>query len=807
MKVKIVKTLFSVMLAATIAVGEVGTAAGAVVTQQETVVSGENVQQEEKTEELFETKEEAGFDQNERSDVSEGSDWENDIEGENVLSEDSEYLEEEDILETPSENQEPSGEEQKPSVEETQGPTVEKFTCTEDDGEIYLNISGYGTRFVIKVNGVEWRTENNYDYDYDEETPQKAPYYSESCTFYGLKPGSTYTFEVTPYDSENVAGTSQKVTYKKEMPTVKAVTVYSYTRYVSEEKDTGYNRQPYNSVNIELNHSAQNVKYDLYRAEGKKTAKYKKLTTLSGYAYYDSLYYSDYAVNGNATYYYKVVPYCEKDDYVKAVTGKTFISKGFDSQKPSATCYVSYEDFGKGPTGVSVYASDISLCSGFEFYRSERKNKGYKKIATSAERSYFDRKAKAGKTYYYRVKPFFYNAGTKKKSYGKMSEPAGVKITMGSFNVTYQQTGKDKVKFSWEKLSGNVTYEIYYCSATAGDAYRLIKTTKGNSFSKSGLNTSETHYFQIRACKTVNGVKKYYRSSSQNVYLGLTYPSVTTTTKKVSVDKNGTISIQTLLKWNRIYGASKILLKNNGKTIKTLKGSATKYTIKDSKKKDGDWKYSYLSIVAVKGKETRESDIYGIHSLKSVSNVKVTRKSSTSAKISWKKTAGANRYIVYRSTPLSGEYYADEIGETNATSFEDKALTPGINYRYYVVAKYYAYSDYYYSSVTSNQSEIKIYNHKVEKPVLQAVKNTGTKSVTITWKKAAYAQSYVVYRSENKKGPFKRIGTIKEKTTFVNKGLKKGKKYYYCVQAKTINDAGFPVMSSKSAVKGVTIKK
>ena len=58
----------------------------------------------------------------------------------------------------------------------------------------------------------------------------------------------------------------------------------------------------------------------------------------------------------------------------------------------------------------------------------------------------------------------------------------------------------------------------------------------------------------------------------------------------------------------------------------------------------------------------------------------------------------------------------------------------------------------------------------------------GKKKVTIHFEKVSGASSYEVYRSTNKNKGYKRIGTIK-KNNYVDKKVKRGKRYYYKVRA------------------------
>ena len=58
---------------------------------------------------------------------------------------------------------------------------------------------------------------------------------------------------------------------------------------------------------------------------------------------------------------------------------------------------------------------------------------------------------------------------------------------------------------------------------------------------------------------------------------------------------------------------------------------------------------------------------------------------------------------------------------------------------------------------------------------------------TVTWKKNANVTGYEVFRSMKKKGGYKKVATLKKNTKvkFVNKNLKKGKKYFYKVRTFT----------------------
>lgn len=87
------------------------------------------------------------------------------------------------------------------------------------------------------------------------------------------------------------------------------------------------------------------------------------------------------------------------------------------------------------------------------------------------------------------------------------------------------------------------------------------------------------------------------------------------------------------------------------------------------------------------------------------------------------------------------------------------------------------------------------------KPSQNSIKKSG-KTVTLSWKKVGGANTYYIYRATSKNGTYSYIGSTK-KTSYKNNNLKKGKTYYYKIQAvKTANGA-----KSRSALSGYRGKK
>lgn len=83
----------------------------------------------------------------------------------------------------------------------------------------------------------------------------------------------------------------------------------------------------------------------------------------------------------------------------------------------------------------------------------------------------------------------------------------------------------------------------------------------------------------------------------------------------------------------------------------------------------------------------------------------------------------------------------------------------------------------------------------------------GKGSVSLTWKKAAGAEYYQIYRAASKNGTYSKIKTVKGNVlTYKNTGLKKGKSYYYKVRAYRVGTDGKKIYSKFSPAVGKKTK-
>ena len=184
-----------------------------------------------------------------------------------------------------------------------------------------------------------------------------------------------------------------------------------------------------------------------------------------------------------------------------------------------------------------------------------------------------------------------------------------------------------------------------------------------------------------------------------------------------------------------------------------------------------------------------------------VKNLKATP-TTTSVNLSWSKTSGISNYAVYRATSQNGKYTRVKTLSSSASSYKDTKASKEKVYYYKVRAyktvnktKYYgAYSDVVCSAKTPS------------KPVI-TVKNAGSKTVKVSWKKVSGANGYEVYRKSGSSAKYSIVQTVTSGNTlsYTNKKLIKNSKYYYKVRAYRIVN-GEKIYSSFSTVKQIKCK-
>ena len=127
----------------------------------------------------------------------------------------------------------------------------------------------------------------------------------------------------------------------------------------------------------------------------------------------------------------------------------------------------------------------------YRIYRSTSRGSGYSLLGTTTATSYTNTGAKAGTTYYYKV-----------KAVNSAGESAYSNIVSGRATVTTLTMGHSstsgKPQLTWKAVSGAASYKVYRATAKNG-AYSVINTTKALTYTNTGAALGTTYYYKVEA--------------------------------------------------------------------------------------------------------------------------------------------------------------------------------------------------------------------------------------------------------------------------------------------------------------------
>lgn len=167
---------------------------------------------------------------------------------------------------------------------------------------------------------------------------------------------------------------------------------------------------------------------------------------------------------------------------------------------------------------IKVSWNKVKGASGYKVYRSTSKNGSFKRVyfgKSGSTTSFTNGNLTLGKTYYYKVRPYYKTKDGILKD-GKLSgytaqraQPLAPKIS-GVGRYSYKA-----LKVSWKSVPGADGYRIYR-STSANGTYKGIATIRDErklSYIDDGRTCGKRYYYKVRAYK-VKGVKRIYSDAS-----------------------------------------------------------------------------------------------------------------------------------------------------------------------------------------------------------------------------------------------------------------------------------------------------
>ena len=312
----------------------------------------------------------------------------------------------------------------------------------------------------------------------------------------------------------------------------------------------------------------------------------------------------------------------------------------------------------------------VEGATSYRIYRSTSRGSGYSLLGTVTATSYTNTGAKAGTTYYYRVKacndaglsPYSNVVSGKVKSVTpKLSAPV-VKIG--------HSASSGKPQLTWNAVSGATSYKVYRATSQKG-TYSLLGTVTATSYTNTGAKAGTTYYYKVKAVNSAG------ESAYSNVVSGKT--TVTTLTMGHS-----STSGKPQLTWKAVSGAAsykvyRATTKNGAYTVINTTKALTYTNVGAAL---GTTYYYKVEALNAAGKSMGFSAIVE----GKVAPVLAVGYSSVSGKpqLTWKAVPGATEYQVYRSTQQNSGY--TKINTTTATSYVNTGAKAGTTYYYRIVA-------------------------------------------------------------------------------------------------------------------------
>ena len=313
----------------------------------------------------------------------------------------------------------------------------------------------------------------------------------------------------------------------------------------------------------------------------------------------------------------------------------------------------------------------VEGATSYRIYRSTSKGSGYSLLGTVTATSYTNTGAKAGTTYYYRVKACN-DAGLSPYSNivsGKVKTVAQQKPSAPVVKIGHS-AASGKPMLTWNAVSGAASYKVYRATSQNG-TYSLLGTVTTTSYTNTGAKAGTTYYYKVKAVNSAG------ESAFSNVVSGKT--TVTTLTMGHSATSG-----KPQLTWKAVSGAAsykvyRATAKNGAYTVINTTKALTYTNVGAAL---GTTYYYKVEALNASGKSMGFSAIVE----GKVAPVLAVGYSSVSGKpqLTWKAVPGATEYQVYRSTQQNSGY--TKINTTTSTSYVNTGAKANTTYYYKIVA-------------------------------------------------------------------------------------------------------------------------
>ena len=446
--------------------------------------------------------------------------------------------------------------------------------------------------------------------------------------------------------------------------------------------------------------------YDIYRSTT-KTGTYSWVANTTDTQWLDS------AATGGVTYYYKAKAIAQ-ENIAYASDYSSVISIACKCPAPELTA----ESNASGKPVISW--SKVTGAKKYELYRATSETGKYSKVTTTSKLTYTDSKAKAGTTYFYKIRVI-----ASKSSYNSgYSNIVSCGVICGAPSVSVKvdaNTGKPTL--SWKKVDAATGYAIYRDG-------ELLTTVTAVTYADTTAAIDTQYSYAVQALgktEDLNGnLSKAVTATS-----GIATPKLT---GKVNAEG------QPILTWDAVEGAVKYEIYRSTKSSKSYKLVATVETLTYGDNAFAAGTAYYYKVKAI-GAVSKSAESSYVKLTGKCATPVISAEAGQSGKpnISWEKVTGAKQYTVYRATSENGKY--SKLGTTKSNTYEDKKASVGKTYFYKVIANGSK------SSGNSAYSNIVSCSVRLAAPKIKSYGPSDTQGdPLLSWERVSGAKGYRILR-------------------------------------------------------------
>ena len=423
--------------------------------------------------------------------------------------------------------------------------------------------------------------------------------------------------------------------------------------------------------------------------------------------------------------------------------------------KPATPANVTLIGAAGDSSGITVTWTAADGAAQYRVYRKDAANPKWKGLANVDGTSWTDKTAAAGVTYTYTVRGIGSDGKTLSPGFDATGVSATVPgavpaipadVTLGNATVS-----GSAIVVTWNAADGAAQYRVYRKDA-ANPKWKGLANVTGTSWTDKTAAAGVTYTYTVRG---IGSDGKTLSPGFDAIGVSATVPGAVPAVPADVTLGNATVSGSAIVvTWNAADGAAQYRVYRKDAANPKWKGLAnvdgTSWTDKTAA---AGVKYTY-TVRGINANGTLSSGfdktgvsatIPGAAPVPANVTLSGATAGSSGITVAWRAAAGAEKYRVYRKDAANPKWKG--IANVTGTSWTDKTAKAGVKYTYTV-------RGINANGALSSGFDKTGVSATLPKPAKVAMVGaeqvtTGTKGIQVTWKSAANAKTYNVYRAVN----------------------------------------------------------